>query len=69
MTDQSLPIGKIVLWGAGVAVGSILVFGGIWFGLGWVGVADLPRLVLAVCTPPGVMTVVLLWVYLRRSAG
>lgn len=61
------PIGKIVAWGAGLAVGGVLLFGLTWIGLGALGVGQLPRLVVAVCGFPLVMSVVALGAYARQS--
>lgn len=65
--NQTLPIKKIVLFGVTLAVGSIVTFGVLWVSLGWLGVANLPRLVVAVCTPPGLMTIASVWLYLKRG--
>jgi lipopolysaccharide export LptBFGC system permease protein LptF len=64
--ENNTPTSKIVGAGVGIALGSIFLFGAIWLGLGQLGVADAVRLVLAVCTPPGIMTVVVLWLYFTR---
>jgi hypothetical protein len=71
MTDKTTnnyetPVNKIIAAGVGIALGSIFLFGAIWLGLGQFGVTDAVRLVLAVCVPPGIMTVVVFYLYFTR---
>ena len=60
------PTGKIITAGIGVALGSIFLFGVIWLGLGQLGVGDAVRLILAICIPPALMTVGILWLYVTH---
>ncbi len=64
--ENQMPTSTIIAAGIGIALGSIILFGAIWLGLGQLGVGNAVRLVFAVCTPPGIMTVVLLWLYFTR---
>jgi hypothetical protein len=64
--DKALPIGGMIAAGAGIAITAILLFGGLWLGLGLLGASDAARLVAAVCAPPAILTVVVLAIYLKR---
>ncbi len=63
----TLPLGRMILMGLGVALGAIGLFAVVWFGLRALGVDQLIALGLAVCLPPGVMTVVLFFFYFSRA--
>jgi lipopolysaccharide export LptBFGC system permease protein LptF len=66
MSNQQLPVSKMVISGAAIAIASIVLFGLLWVGLGRMGVSQATRLSAAVCAPPAVLTIVVLWVYLSR---
>ena len=44
------------LYGALLGIAAILLFVGLWFGLGSIGVTVFPRMVISVCIPPAVLS-------------
>ncbi|MFZ4816836.1 MAG: hypothetical protein ACOYL5_20035 [Phototrophicaceae bacterium] len=63
-----LSASQIISYGTAIAIGAITLFGLLWWGLGALGLDQLPRLAFAVCLPPLVMTVALFALYLRRAS-
>lgn len=57
------------LVGLALAVMGIGLFLALWFLLGSAGIADLPRLVVAICAPPAVLTLIVAVYALRARPG
>lgn len=65
--STSLPLGKLIFYGVGIATTSILLFGLIWIGLGQLNVNQASRLIAAVCVPPLILTFITLALYFRHN--
>ncbi len=46
------------IWGALLGILAILLFVGLWIGLGSIGVTVFPRLVISVCIPPAILSLI-----------
>ncbi|GAB4509879.1 MAG: hypothetical protein OHK0046_05660 [Anaerolineae bacterium] len=58
---------RIVLSGAVLGALGIGAFIGVWILLGSMGVADFPRLVAAICVPPGILMIgIILYILIAR---
>jgi len=66
---QGVNISRVALVGAGLAVLGVVLFVGLWAGLGSAGVSNAPRLFAAMCVPPLVIGVIVGGYALLRPAS
>lgn len=60
-------IPRLVIIGTSIGIGAILLFGGLWLGLGRLGVEPLIRLAVSVCVPPAAMTIAAVLLFWRQQ--
>lgn len=56
---DSSTVRRMVIAGAVLAVGGIILFVVLWLGLGSAGIQQFPRLILSMCIPPAIIALVL----------
>ncbi len=65
--SSDFPVGRVVASGTLIAVGALIIFGLLWFGLGAINAAPLARLAVSICVPPALMAIAIIVIYLTRG--